>query len=60
MGVGGASGAWDSYSKIDFSQLRAIFMAATWTSNHWFQKKDEICEGCFVFGEANTHVPDLP
>lgn len=52
----GATEAWDSYSKIDFSQLRAIFMAAAWTLNQWFQKKDKICKGCFVFSEANTHM----
>lgn len=55
-GVGGETGAWDSYSKIDFSQLRAIFMAATWTSNYWFQKKNKISKGCFVFSEAKTHM----
>lgn len=31
-------------------------MAATWTLNHWFQKGDKMCKGCFVFSEANTYM----
>lgn len=44
----GATGAWDSYSKIDFSQLRNIKSLVS--------KKDKICKGCFVFSEANAHT----